>query len=156
MLQWFYNFLNQRFCVTSFNNCLSKHRQIHKGLPQGSISSPTLQYNDNDLPSKLKKIKNIKCALYADNLVIWTSAPQRQHRKLPLQMNQALSNLSEWCNKNEMKVNMSKTQYQIFTLCHTKSEISLLQFAANQDWTWATQPIVKHFADWIIITFIYL
>jgi hypothetical protein len=72
MLKWFHNFITQCFCATKFENNLSKYKQTRRGLPQGAVTSTTTLFNVriNDLPARLGKIKNIKLALFADDLVI--------------------------------------------------------------------------------------
>ena len=93
MFRWIYSFINQRFCCTKYGDSISKYKQSKKGLPQGSIISPTL-FNIliNDLPADLQKSNNkVKCALYADDLVIWTSLPHMQQNQLSSIMNKTLN-----------------------------------------------------------------
>ena len=126
MLRWFYNFLIQRFSATRYGETISKFKQSKRGLPQGSVSS-TILFNlmINDLPKKLKESHNINCALYADDLVIWTSLKRKYHHQLTSQMNDALRKLSSWCKENDMQVNTEKTNYQIFSLSHKTPTVSL-------------------------------
>jgi hypothetical protein len=71
MFKWFHNFITQRFCITKFENNLSKYKQTRRELPQGAVTSTTLfNVMINDLPAHLGEIKNIKSALFADDLVI--------------------------------------------------------------------------------------
>jgi ribonuclease HI len=126
MLKWIHNFITQRFCATKFENKLSKYKQIRRGLPQGAVTSTTLfNVMINDLPTQLEKIKNVRSALFADDLVIWTSLPKGQEHKLSKIMHEALSTLSNWCKENAMTINTEKTFYQIFTLRHKQPTISL-------------------------------
>ena len=126
MIKWIYNFINQRYCATRYADVMSKFKQQRRGLPQGSVISPTLfNIMINDLPSRITKTKDVKCALYADDLAIWTNTPRTQHNKLSENMTKALSSLDEWCYENDMKVNTTKTFYQIFTLQHKKPTIKI-------------------------------
>jgi hypothetical protein len=79
----------------------------------------------SDLPAWLGKIKNIKSALFADDLVIWTSVPKCQEYQLSKIMNEALTALGNWCNENAMIIDTEKTFYQIFTLNHKNPTASL-------------------------------
>jgi hypothetical protein len=79
----------------------------------------------NNLPAWLGEIKNIKSALFADDLVIWTSVPKCQEYLLSNIINEALTALGNWCNENAMTINTEKTFYQIFTLNHKKPTDSL-------------------------------
>jgi trans-2-enoyl-CoA reductase len=78
-----------------------------------------------DLLAQLGKIKNIKSALFADDLVIWTSLPKRQEYQLSKIMTEVLTALGNWCNENAMTINTEKTFYQIFSLNHKKPTASL-------------------------------
>jgi hypothetical protein len=69
----------------------------------------------NDLPAQLGEIKNVKSALFKNDLFIWMSLPKRQLSKI---MNEALTALSNWYNEIAMTINTKKTFYQIFTLSH--------------------------------------
>ena len=126
MLRWFQSFLNQRFICTRYNQNYSKFKQIHHGLPQGSVLS-TILFNImiNDLPQKLLQNKNINCALFADNLVIWTSAKNKDEPKLSREMNKALEDLSIWCEENLMTINPAKSYFQVFTLKHNVPQIQI-------------------------------
>jgi hypothetical protein len=79
----------------------------------------------NDLPAQLGKIKNIKSAIFADDMVIWISVPKRQEYQLSKIMNEALTALGNWCNENATTINTEKKFYQIFTLNHKKPTASL-------------------------------
>jgi hypothetical protein len=126
MLKWFHNFITQHFCATKFENNFSKYKQIRRGLPQGAVTSTTLSnVMINDLPAWLGKTKNIKSALFADDVVIWTSVPKRQEYQLSGIMNEAMTALGNWCDKNAMTIDTEKTFCQIFTLNHKKPTASL-------------------------------
>jgi hypothetical protein len=126
MLKWFHNFITQRFCATKFENNLSEYKQTRRGLSQGSVTITTLfNVMIKDLPARLGKIKNIKSALFADDLVICTSVPKRQEYQLSKIMNEALTARGNWCHENAMTTNTEKTFYQIFTMNHKKPTASL-------------------------------
>ena len=73
----------------------------------------------NDLIGELNSIRGIKCLLYADKLVFWTEADKRKPEEKREQiLNKALATLEEWCERNNMKINTSKTALQSFTLAH--------------------------------------
>lgn len=73
----------------------------------------------NYLVTDLLKITDVKCLLYADDLVIWTETPKKLNNlQSKSKLNQALNILSEWCIVNNMEVNLEKTVYQTFSLTH--------------------------------------
>jgi predicted DNA-binding protein (MmcQ/YjbR family) len=79
----------------------------------------------NDLPAQMEKTKNVKSALYADDVAIWISLPQCQEHQLSQIINDALTTHSNWCNENAMTINIEKTMYEIFTLSHKQPTINL-------------------------------
>ena len=44
----------------------------------------------NDLLTQLDKIKNVRSAIFVDDLVFWTSLPKHQEHQLSQIMNEAL------------------------------------------------------------------
>jgi len=122
MFCWFTSFLGQRICRVRFENCLSQFKNLKTGLPQGAVTS-CLLFNIyiyiNYLVTDLLKITDVKCLLYADDLVIWTETPKKLNNlQSKSKLNQALNILSEWCIVNNMEVNLEKTVYQTFSLTH--------------------------------------
>ena len=126
MARWIYLSLNQRFCATRVNSSTSKYKQQRRGLPQGSVMSPSLfNVMINDLPPLLQTSTGIKAALFADDLVLWLSLPKKKEKELSTRMNDTLNILSQWAQENAMTVNTSKTYYQVFTLAHKTPKINL-------------------------------
>jgi hypothetical protein len=57
--------------------------------------------------------------LYADDFVFWTEAGKRRvEEKTEQILNKALATLEEWCDRNNTKINTSKTALQSFSLAH--------------------------------------
>ena len=110
MLSWIQAFLSNRTIQTTFDNSTSGKLTIEEGLPQGSSLSCTLfLIFINDLPDYL----GVKKALFADDLVIWTS------EKYPIlaraKLNRTLGLISVYCNFWKLKINQQKTVYTIFS-----------------------------------------
>ena len=125
MHKWISNFITQTFIATKYKNKISKYKQTHHGLPQGAVLSTTLfNVYINDLPDTIEK-SNMKTALYADDLVMWTSTNKKNSSKLQYIGNEALTKLKHWSTANLMTVNTDKTNYQIFTLNHKEPAINL-------------------------------
>jgi len=73
----------------------------------------------NDLTGELNSIPGIQCLLYADDLVLWTEADKRRAEEKTEQiLNKLLATLEEWCERNTIKINTSKTAFQSFSLAH--------------------------------------
>ena len=110
MLSWVQAFLTNRTIQTRFDGALSSKATLEEGLPQGSALSCTLFLIFlNDLPPLL----NVSKALFADDLVIWTTEkyPILARRKLKT----ALTTIGSYCNLWKLKLNEDKTVYTIFT-----------------------------------------
>ena len=70
MYNWIRNFLQDRTIATKINGTLSPKRTLEEGLPQGSALSCTLfLIYINDLADNI----NVETALFADDLVLWTT-----------------------------------------------------------------------------------
>ena len=73
----------------------------------------------NDLPENL----NISNAMFADDLVLWTSGTDLA--RMQSKLNHALLTISTYCELWKLKVNCRKTIYTIFTLSPTVSKAQL-------------------------------
>ena len=70
MFNWIQAFLSNKTIATRYNGATSSKRTLEEGLPQGSSLSCTLfLIYINDLAEQL----NISKAMFADDLVIWTT-----------------------------------------------------------------------------------
>ena len=125
MIKWVEAFLTNRTIQTRFDGALSSKLTLEEGLPQGSALSCTLfLIFVNDLPGLL----NVSKALFADDLVIWTTDkyPILARRKLKI----ALTTVCTFCNFWKLKLNEEKTVYSIFTRS-TKAEQKTLSLKLN-------------------------
>ena len=116
MLQWIHAFLTNRTIQTTVEGSTSSKRTLEEGLPQGSALSCTLfLIFINDLPSLL----NVDKALFADDLVIWTTG------KYPIlaraKLKRALATIGAYCNFWKLKINTSKSVYSLFTKSHKEA-----------------------------------
>ena len=113
MLRWIQSFLSDRTIETAVDGTISSKKTLEEGLPQGSSLSCTLfLIFINDLPELLK----IEKALFADDLVIWTT------EKYPIlakaKLDRALRTISIFCNLWKLKINQQKSVYTIFSRSH--------------------------------------
>ena len=110
MLQWIHAFLTNRTIQTTVEGSTSSKRTLEEGLPQGSALSCTLfLIFINDLPSLL----NVNKALFADDLVIWTT--EKYSILARAKLRRALGTITAYCNFWKLKINASKSVYSIFT-----------------------------------------
>jgi hypothetical protein len=123
LLQWLESFISHRAYKVRHGERYSKYHILQTGLPQGAVTSCTLfNLYINDLIGGLNSIPDIKCLLYADDLVFWTETDKRKAEENTEQtLNKAVAILEDWCERNYMKINTSKTAFQSFSLAHKKN-----------------------------------
>ena len=122
LYHWIKDFLHDRTISTKVNGTTSPKKSLEEGLPQGSALSCTLfLIYINDLPETIE----INTALFADDLVMWTSG--KHFLYMQRQLNKALATLSTYCELWKLQINTSKTVYTIFTLSpvHIKTTLHL-------------------------------
>ena len=107
VVSWFTSYLTNRFQLTAVGDVQSSLRPIQVGVPQGSILGPLLLLVCiNDLPTCLN---HCQVALYADDTVIYFSSSSIAEIKHYL--NEDLSKLSLWFNRNRLTLNISKSKF---------------------------------------------
>ena len=113
MYKWIGQYLQNRKARVQVKQHLSQKKDIRQGVPQGGVLSPTLfLIFIGDIISRLPR--NVKGAIYADDLALWCSEEHigtAQHR---LQL--ALNEIATWANSWLVKINEKKTTYTVFTL----------------------------------------
>jgi len=127
LIQWLESFISHRACKVRYGEYYSKSHILQAGLPLGAVTSCTLfNLYINSLNGELNSIPGIKCLLYADDLVFWTEVDKRKAEdKTEQTLSKALAILEEWCERNNMKINTSKTAFQSFPLIHKTIHPSL-------------------------------
>lgn len=110
-LELFRNYLANRYQYVLVNGIPSAKLRLIDGVPQGSILGPILfNLYINDLPAIPESPKII---MYADDTNIFftdMALPQLETR-----VNQYLHLLSHWLHINKLQLNISKTNYVVFT-----------------------------------------
>ena len=110
-LDWFQSYLSNRYQQVLCNGSLSTLRLIKHGVPQGSILGPLLfLLFINDLPNASHLLHFL---LFADDTNIFVS--HKSYDKLIELMNQELIHVNNWFIANKLSLNVSKTNYILFS-----------------------------------------
>ena len=106
---WFTSYLSNRSQRTSVGNFTSTPSYVSVGVPQGSVLGPLLfLIYINDLPDILQ---NTKSSLFADDTVVYTTAPSADH--LTVALNEDLNNVRNWLVDNRLTLNIGEPKYTL-------------------------------------------
>ena len=107
-LNWIKSYLSNRTQQMQVGNDLSSEREVHTGVPQGSILGPTffLCYI-NDV---VDICHNSKMLLYADDTVLYKKISDTQRFLDMHDFQQDVNRLINWCQKNRLNINVKKKQ----------------------------------------------
>ena len=110
-LDWFRSYLSNRKQFVNFKNVNSEMQAVTCGVPQGSVLGPLLFIiYTNDLPNALR---HSRCILFADDTTLYYSSKNMQNTITKI--SEDLNNLTEWFKANKLSLNVSKTNYIIFS-----------------------------------------
>lgn len=108
---WLYTYLNKRQQYVQFDNKASSLLEIKCGVPQGSVLGPQLfilYINDICNVSKI-----VHFILFADDTNLFVNGDNID--ELCLILNRELDKLNTWFIINKLSLNVSKTNYMIFS-----------------------------------------
>jgi hypothetical protein len=127
-VQWFISYLGNRSQVTSVASTLSSSAAVTVGVPQGSILGPLLfLIYVNDL---VKCPLQSEIVLYADDTVLYCSG--KNVHELELQLNDDLSVVSHWFNRNLLTINTSKCKFMVFGSTRKLNNIETVDIYINR------------------------
>ena len=110
-LKWFNSYLSNISQYVSINNTTSDTKHITCGVPQGSVLGPLLfLLYINDLPNISNQLPFF---LFADDTNIYSEANNLD--EIQEVMNEGLKLLRDWLIANRLALNVSKTNFTIFS-----------------------------------------
>ena len=111
---WFQEFLRDRRAACKVGNTLSKARKFSAGVPQGSVSGPTLFIcYINDLAERLESIEGLKFGLFADDLTLWSTNDDIKAAAKCIQ--KGIEIVGEWCKEYRMEMAPNKCEAILFS-----------------------------------------
>ena len=108
-LNWFKNYLTNRFQFTEVNGSKSSSTAVQYGVPQGSILGPLLfliYVND------MAKCTTLKLLSFADDTTLYDSS--HNTTTLTTKFNTELQNVYTWLNANKLCLNIAKSKFMVF------------------------------------------
>lgn len=109
-LDWFTSFLSNRRQSVRVGGCLSSSLQVRAGVPQGSVLSATcFLVFINDL---LETPFNGSVNAFADDVAFFYS--HGNVHVIKQQIDEDITFLRNWCSRNQMIINVTKTKYVNF------------------------------------------
>ena len=113
-LEWFRSYLSNRKQYVLYGEQISEMQNIKYGVPQGSVLGPLLFIiYVNDLPYQLANSETIQ---FADDTTIY--GHNSNINRLYTDMINELNIISYWFNANQLSLNISKTNYMLYTNCN--------------------------------------
>lgn len=111
------SYLSDRKHCLKYKNSTSDTKNIHCGVPQGSILGPILfLLYINDLP---KACEEAKFLLFADDTAILYSAPTIH--ELQLKVSRSFPKVIQWLHANRLSLSTPKSFYQLYAPGNTES-----------------------------------
>ncbi len=128
-LNWFHSYLKERKQFVKYNEVQSDQYEMMYGVPQGSVLGPLLFIlYTNDTVDCLDKAKGI---FFADDSTIYYTHSVLQ--TLYKCINDDLETLTDWYKANKLVLNITKTNYILFTPQTKNKDINTLQIKLGTD-----------------------
>ena len=120
LLKWFESYLVDRQQIVKINNYFSRPFSPPSGVPQGSHLGPfVFLIFINDI---LLNVKNSKALMFADDLKLYYTIHNLNDC---LRLQDDLDSILNWCNINDMQLNINKCKSITFTRKRTKINYNL-------------------------------
>ena len=113
-LKWMTSYLNNRTHQAMVNDVLSKPFEVKIGCPQGSILGPLCYIIFvNCISSSITAKVGLRIISYADDTTLLYSSPSVN--VVVTQLQESMQELSEYFRANKLSINLTKTEFMLFT-----------------------------------------
>ena len=118
---WLSSYLDNRLQYVSFCDTDSTLRNVICGVPQGSVLGPKLFILYINYICNVSPV--LKFILFADDTNIFSSGSDIV--QLSIIVSNELDILNEWFAVNKLSLNLSKTNFMIFTNCRRDQHVNI-------------------------------
>ena len=149
-LSWFRSYLSNRRQSVAIANRISSTKELHYGVPQGSVLGPILFVLYIQPLSNLIKRHSLSVDLFVDGIQIETSIlPQHVHSTIS-SVEICISDVKHWMIENKLQLNDEKTECLLIrpNKCTQYLNCTSLSFGHNvMSFSTTTKNLRFHFTD---------
>ena len=120
--RWFESYLSDRTQRTVFNDSVSSPVENDLGVPQGSVLGPLLFIMYINDMRRVLRFCDIN--LFADDTVLFIAA--KNLKEAVSHLNEDLRSLSRWLKYKQLKLNIDKTKFMIFSRTVVNDDVSVI------------------------------
>ena len=147
-LSWFRSYLSNRKQSVAIANLISSTKELHYGVPQGSVLGPILFVLYKQPLSNLIKRHSLNAHLFADDIQIETSIIHQHVPSAIFSVEICIADVKYWMIENKLHLNDEKKQCLFIRPCKKNVNCTSLSFEYNViSFSITAKQLEFHFTD---------